>query len=711
MRSKLPDSITNQKLIKLYEAALAEMDLITLESAYPYIVSDSLNSPTPEVVPFMAHDMNINQLEYSLATENEDEGSFALRRALIKNSFRLHQRKGTAGIIEEIFAKTGRSDGKLLEWWEYGAAAFRFMVELKTPLPRRESDMLLGLIKRYKRGVTKLDTKYKTVFGVKKTYAAVVRNDRVIKYAVEFGVPFALDLSALYFSDAGFSEDGKEIQSRMPLAAPVAVVSKRLVANFDGASLITHGVRGSDFSGNEGTIAIRVKLDAGVTSGGLLRATEATKVFYYPYNTSLIYCPVMRIARVDGIAISSTVDMQDWHWVIITTKPGADGWKLYQDNDNIATTDGEAGISMNYFVVGNSISSVFLNGSISDVMVLDYYADAAEVANIVGGGNPSGNILMRSRCEGSCDDTSGNGFHGENDGVNLLAVCENAAGVDSSALHSGFGVGIEGLADWDMSNSGADEWLTSKATLSKIPDTTGHGTNIMRITSDGTGTFYARQTGIKASKLVKICGLVRTDGLARFTVIGDTAYIYYGDFSTDWTYFEVYTMMNPYGYVGIGSNTSVLGTYVEFAYFSIKEVSIPRLDDLSGYARPVSEEHPALVSGHNTAPVDVSFSSDIDDDLMNKSRTNIWKDGAREDEYDPTRPNDWSEKTLIPEFVDDNIQDAYKNRIFMAVQRNADGAVTAVADLCIYKRSLTAEERAAVEAWLESSTFIEKQGG
>ncbi len=196
MSSKLPSSIENAKLISLYEAALKELVNITLETAFPYVVNDNINSPAPEIVPVVASDMDVADIEYQIAADNEPTTKYEKRRDLIKNSFELHRYKGTVRILEEIFGKVGRSDGQIEEWFEYNGNPFEYKIHINTPLNKENGKKVFGLIERYKRLTAKQITSYEN--DIFNWYAASgLRCDRIINFPVQ-----TLTSPAIYFTDA-----------------------------------------------------------------------------------------------------------------------------------------------------------------------------------------------------------------------------------------------------------------------------------------------------------------------------------------------------------------------------------------------------------------------------------------------------------------------------------------------------------------------------
>ena len=187
-RTKLPDSITNPRLRAIYEAALDELDLISAEmkNALVYLVSDTHKLPIPDVLPLLAKDLNVHGLEY-LNAENSDneagEDVYTKRREVVENSFRLHKRKGTAGIIRAVSQMTGRNDINVKEWFDFDGHPYTFKVTAQLPLSQYECDVIFGLIKQYKRFVCRELNEYVT-----QKYGWMPVSGLMVGRYVDFGV-------------------------------------------------------------------------------------------------------------------------------------------------------------------------------------------------------------------------------------------------------------------------------------------------------------------------------------------------------------------------------------------------------------------------------------------------------------------------------------------------------------------------------------------
>lgn len=93
----------------------------------------------------------------------------------------------------------------------------------------------------------------------------------------------------------------------------------------------------------EGTIAIRLKGDTGEDINFTPGFGTAVSDDWYPFSGSNAYSSYFRNSRVGPFSMVNTTD---WGWLIVTTKPGANGWNIYQDGTKIGTATGESVITL-----------------------------------------------------------------------------------------------------------------------------------------------------------------------------------------------------------------------------------------------------------------------------------------------------------------------------------------------------------------------------
>jgi len=65
----------------------------------------------------------------------------------------------------------------------------------------------------------------------------------------------------------------------------------------------------------------------------------------YPWTDNKLYMDVFRNNRIEKI--DNSFDKSQWHMLTIVNKPGADGYKIYQDNNEIYSGIGEGSITLN----------------------------------------------------------------------------------------------------------------------------------------------------------------------------------------------------------------------------------------------------------------------------------------------------------------------------------------------------------------------------
>lgn len=117
------------------------------------------------------------------------------------------------------------------------------------------------------------------------------------------------------------------------------------------------------------------------TSGAASNATS-----HYPLNSdSKAYMNTFLSTRYNAITLSSSVNRAQWHQVTITTKPGANGWNFYQNEQLILSSTGEASLTLESTGwIGASRKfgnpSFMLNGNIQSVRILDRYMTSVDVA-------------------------------------------------------------------------------------------------------------------------------------------------------------------------------------------------------------------------------------------------------------------------------------------------------------------------------------------
>ena len=93
---------------------------------------------------------------------------------------------------------------------------------------------------------------------------------------------------------------------------------------------------------------------------------------HYPYNDGLLYLSTFRDARVNGID-DGGFDKTKWHHLAITTQPGTDGWKLYQNGSLVIAVDGEDSVKVEDDIsLGFNQATHYWTGEMGNVRIWDY---------------------------------------------------------------------------------------------------------------------------------------------------------------------------------------------------------------------------------------------------------------------------------------------------------------------------------------------------
>ena len=121
----------------------------------------------------------------------------------------------------------------------------------------------------------------------------------------------------------------------------------------------------------EASISLWVKKDV-LANYGLLQLSgfsDANGILYPYTNNNRVYLDVFKTARFGPINLDSSV--LEWHHLVITTKPGAGGYKVYQNGNLCYSNTGEATVATNYgnFTIGLNSGNRYCDGKIDDVRI------------------------------------------------------------------------------------------------------------------------------------------------------------------------------------------------------------------------------------------------------------------------------------------------------------------------------------------------------
>jgi hypothetical protein len=135
---------------------------------------------------------------------------------------------------------------------------------------------------------------------------------------------------------------GSALQFAGPIGLPAAM-EVPCITTISGEQISLSDIRGS--FGTTGTIALLLKANAPTNAIATNSLGSSGATSWYPFTnfaTGDVYLDIMRTTRLGPFTVSNT---NQWHWMIVTTEPGANGWKLYRNNTLITSQTGEASVS------------------------------------------------------------------------------------------------------------------------------------------------------------------------------------------------------------------------------------------------------------------------------------------------------------------------------------------------------------------------------
>ena len=149
---------------------------------------------------------------------------------------------------------------------------------------------------------------------------------------------------------------------------------------------------------DEATLAIWLNLNnappLAATHTGLCRFSTSAypSVTAYPFTDNNFYCAIFRNARLAGFSIAGGVDESTWHLLIVSTKPGANNYNIYQNLTNILSTTGlsqvylEAACYLGRSNDPGAGSANFFDGLMGPAMVWSRELTAGERVDLYNGG-------------------------------------------------------------------------------------------------------------------------------------------------------------------------------------------------------------------------------------------------------------------------------------------------------------------------------------
>jgi hypothetical protein len=152
----------------------------------------------------------------------------------------------------------------------------------------------------------------------------------------------------------------------------------------------------------------------------------------------------------------------------------------------------------------------------------------------------------------------------------------------------------EKLIDGDMETAGVGSWTAGNdAILSKETTNPLVGTQVLRITYDGTNSPSARQIVLTVGDTYRITGYCRGDGGAGAPRVYEGGVIWTGTNSTDWQYFEL-TQIATSDRLYLHSIIASAG-YVEFDQVSVMEIVSSGAVPLMGSDGETAAEFPTIL--------------------------------------------------------------------------------------------------------------------
>jgi hypothetical protein len=140
------------------------------------------------------------------------------------------------------------------------------------------------------------------------------------------------------------------------------------------------------------TIFLKLSLSTPVNSSqtGIERLSFNTgkQASHYPWVDGLAYLGTFQTGttRINSISLSNTIARNNWHSITITSSPGTDNWKFYQNNDLIKTALGSNTIllsSDSIYNIGRSQATsgtlYSMNGTIGQILLYNRALSPTEI--------------------------------------------------------------------------------------------------------------------------------------------------------------------------------------------------------------------------------------------------------------------------------------------------------------------------------------------
>lgn len=193
-----------------------------------------------------------------------------------------------------------------------------------------------------------------------------------------------------------------------PLGKHAALIASPCVT-FDGTNdIITLPTDLQSLVTTEATMALLLKLDDATPGSTALTGLESTSTplnadTHYPYTDNDGYFSTFRVSsRIDGVPLDNAL-METWHWLIVTTTPGANGYKVYQNKVLVASATGEAtaAIKNPAFLGRSNAGTHFFDGRMAFCGIWNRPITQTEIDSLVDDKViPSGPVFKHDMSEG-----------------------------------------------------------------------------------------------------------------------------------------------------------------------------------------------------------------------------------------------------------------------------------------------------------------------
>jgi hypothetical protein len=153
---------------------------------------------------------------------------------------------------------------------------------------------------------------------------------------------------------------------------------------FDGTNDYVNQTLNTGSFTTEATLIMFLKLNNATPSNAFetgierLSANVSKQASHYPWTDGVAYFGAFQAnLRIDGITLSSTIDRTKWHMITITSSPGTNNWKFYQNTELRHSANGPSTVSFStdgVYNLGRSQTILdgnfwYINGNIANVML------------------------------------------------------------------------------------------------------------------------------------------------------------------------------------------------------------------------------------------------------------------------------------------------------------------------------------------------------